>query len=172
MYQDWILKAMQYVIAAHITTLEELMDGKAYVDVHTYAMASLIFRTEAINAEHAPETLLFDVNRIRSAQGTANYFAVGCTMIVMIQHEFTRIKKEKLANKAEYSETQIRFLDSALGDITDEIVKGDNFTDFTTKLCEKLDIIHELTNSAERAKFVRVLSSAIENPMDAVRNLM
>jgi hypothetical protein len=158
-----------YVTAARFIALEDIVSGKAsaFIDIHTHALARLIFGPKATLVENVPETLLFDVSRLSHLQGRVSYIAVGCTVIVMIHHKFESIKRE---NKGINS---IGFLDSVLDDIKDLIKEGNiNFSDFTTTLCEKLDSIHELTNSTERDKFINVVASAIGDPKDAVRTLM
>ena len=169
--QDWICKAVKYVVTARFVLLEDIVAGKAsaFVDVHTHALASLIFGP-VIRAENVPETLLFDIRRISLLQERATYIAIGCAMIVMVQHKFESMKRE---NKAIHSKTQINFLDSVLDDIKSLIRESTvSVADFTATLCEKLDTIHELTNSTERAMFINSLSAAIGDPNDAVRKLM
>jgi hypothetical protein len=160
---------VKYVVAAQFVHLEDIVAGKAsaFVTVHTHALTSLIFGS-AIRVENVPETLLFDVRRISLLQERATYIAIGCAMIVMVQHKFESMKRENSNSK-----NQIGFLDAVLDDIKSLIKESTvSFADFTATLCEKLDTIHELTSSTERAVFVNSLSAAIGDPNDAVRKLM
>ena len=155
---------MQYSIKSGIVSLEGLCQGvgRDFVTVHTYAFALLIFNKTAIKHDTIPETLLFDTRRMIDWQKQARQLTSGGTaLLTMIRniHGKTAVEKVAVADIVKH--------------FADLFVNGDyNFSNFSKDLCDKLNTMGLLMGTGDRVSILKEISTSVENPDDAVYNLM
>jgi hypothetical protein len=176
--EAWILRSMRSVVAAGTIKLEDLVSGnkKAFVDLHTTSIASLIFAQQQdgpVTLGNAPETLLFDVTRINIWKAKFNDLVDGSTMLVKgVQHIIDR----KLAPHQPERVIQELVIRDLANTIIGEYTKNGDTSSFkdtlTGALCQKLDDEQMMMSDGKREKMLTEISNSVGNSQNAVRALM
>ena len=80
----WIDNALKAAVATKYFVPDDLFEGKAsaFIAVHSYAMHSLINAPEPVHSSTCPETLLFDVYRLRCLHSDLRDLSLRATMKV------------------------------------------------------------------------------------------